>query len=347
MRFHADEIRVGEPFPKEVMRVMEQAGGNFPPASTRGYQLSIVTQLLQVIATMRHPGELFQWLASVIVQRFDVSIIQFWTCESDSSQLSAQLWAVAGQEPDLPAHVLTSEKVVMTVEYMPRGQRVSPPQRVEQVFPNYQASLLKRYGFSYCAYCLTDRKVQFAPVEYELSHKRASTGLAFIALLFLRRYPRQDLVPTISNILEQTVVIAESHGLLLPIAASTDRLFPPSGRQPGGPVSNAPQVAARAGPLPQELLQALPNLIPHPKQDARLLVSSNPFASAPPISDKQALRLYSVIDGRKTVAELCASTGMTLREVHTVLQTLLALQRIEIYTSDGRPVDGSLLFKDR
>jgi hypothetical protein len=327
--------------------MMEQAGGNLPLASTRGYQLTIITQLLQSIVTMRHPGEMFQWLASVIVQRFDVSIIQFWTCEGDGRQPAAQLRAMAGQISDLPVHVLTNEKVVTTVQYMPRGQRISPPQRVEQVFPNYQASLLKRYGFGYCAYCLTDRKLQFAPVEYELSHKRTSTGLAFIALLFLRRYPRQDVVPTISNILEQAVVIAESHGLLLPIAVSTDRLLPPPGRQPTGPVPTPPQVVAQAGLVPQELLQALPNLIPHPKQDAGLLVSSNPFASAPPISDKQALRLYAVIDGRKSVAELCSSTGMTLREVRTVLQTLLTLQRIEIYTPDGRPVDGSLLFKNR
>lgn len=325
--------------------MVEQAGGNLSPASTRGYQLAIITQLLQVIVSMRHPGEMLQWLASVLVERFDVSIIQFWTCESDGRQPSAQLRAMAGQVSDLPAHVLTNERVVMTVEYMPGGQRISPPQRVEQVFPHYQASLLKRYGFGYCAYCLTDRKVQFAPVEYELAHKRTSTGLAFIALLFLRRYPGQDLVPTISNILEQAVVIAESHGLLLPIAAITDRLPTPSGRPPTGPVPTAPQLVARAGLVPQELLQALPNLIPRPKQDAGLLVSSNPFASAPPLSDKQALRLYSAIDGRKTVAELCSSTGMTLREVRTVLQTLLTLQRIEIYTPDGRPVDGSLLFK--
>lgn len=325
---------------------MERAGDSFPPGSTRGYHLGIVTQLLQAIDTMHHPSEMFQWLASVIVQRFDVSIIQFWTCENDSSQPSAQLQAMAGQGPSLPAHVLMNEKVMMTVEYMSKGPPISPPQGVELIFPSYQASLLKRYGFSYCTYCLTERKVQFAPVEYELSHKRTLTGLAFIALLFLRRYPRQDLVPTISTIMEQAVVIAERHGLLLPIAAGTDRLLPPPGRQPTGPVSALPQVAARAShlPTPQELLQVLPDLIPRQKQDAGLLMSSSPFAGAIPISDKQALRLYSAIDGRKTVAELCSSTGMTLKEVHTVLQTLLTLQRIEIYTADGRPVDGSLLF---
>jgi hypothetical protein len=327
---------------------MGRAGDSVPSGSTRGYQLSIVTQLLQMIGTLHHPDEVFQWLASVIVERFDVSIIQFWTCENGSSQPSAQLQAMAGQDRSLPAHVLMNEKVMLTVEYLSKGQRISPPQEVGLIFPSYQASLLRRYGFSYSSYCLTKRNVQFAPVEYELSRKRTLTGLTFIALLFLRRYPRQDLVPTISAIMEQAVVIAERRGFLLPISVGMDHLLPP-GRQPTGPLSALPQVAARAGRLltPQELLQVLPDLIPRRKQDAGLLVSSSPFASAISISDKQAFRLYTAIDGHKTVAELCSSTAMTLKEVHSVLQTLLTLHHIEIYTPDGKPVDGSLLFGNR
>jgi predicted ArsR family transcriptional regulator len=75
------------------------------------------------------------------------------------------------------------------------------------------------------------------------------------------------------------------------------------------------------------------------------MLSSNPFASPVTISDKQALRLYQAIDGRKTVAELCSSIGMTINEVRTALQTLLNSQRIEIYTAEGRPADTGLLFK--
>lgn len=308
---------------------MERADDAFSPQSTRRYRLTIFTQLRQAIEAMRRPEEMFQWLASVIMQLFDVSIVQFWTCESGwPDQPSAQLRAMACQDPSQPAFAV-SEKVVMTVEQISREPRISPPQPVEQVFPNYLASLLKRYGLSYCAYCSIDRNVRFTPVEYALSHERTSTGLTFIALLFLRYYPRQDLISTISIILEQAIAVAENRRLLLPVAASFGLLSPP-------------QEA-----LSQEPLLVLSDLIPRLKQNAGLLLSNNPFAGPVTISDKQARLLYEDIDSRKTVAELCSSTGITLKEAYTALQTLLTLQCIEIYTPEGLPVDVALLFKNR
>jgi hypothetical protein len=205
------------------------------------------------------------------------------------------------------------------------------------MFSADQASLLKRYGFGYCAYCWLDRNVCFAPVEDALAHERTSTGLTFIALLFLRSYPRRDIIPALSVILEQAVVVAENHRLLLPAAVNTDRLPSPQGRQSTGPISAFSQVAtstSRSLPqgerLPQDPRSALADRIPRLTQDAHLLVSSSPFARSATISDKQALRLYASIDGRKTVDELCSSSGMTLREVQAALQTLLNLRRIEI-----------------
>jgi len=217
--------------------------------------------------------------------------------------------------------------VTMTVEHISREQHIFPPQMVEQVFPHFQASLLKRYGLSYCSCCWIDRNVYFAPVEHTLSHERISAGLTFIVLLLLRRYPHQDLMPTISIILEQAVGIAENRHLLLPFAASAGHLSPS-------------QEAS-----PQEPLAALLGLIPRLKQDARLLVSNNPFASSVTISDKQTLRLYTTIDGRKTVDELYSSTGMTLKEGYVALQTLLNLQYVEMYTPQGQLVDIALLFE--
>jgi hypothetical protein len=76
-------------------------------------------------------------------------------------------------------------------------------------------------------------------------------------------------------------------------------------------------------------------------------VSDSPFSSSATISDKQALRLYTAIDGHKTIAELCRSTGMSLKEVLPALQALLALHRVELYTPDSRLVDTALLFKNR
>ena len=313
----------------------------FSSKNTRGYRLTIVTQLLQAIETMHRPEEMFQWLASAIVQCFDVSIIQFWTRESGWSgwaETSTQLRALDSQDRSLPAYMI-SEKMTMTVEHISKEQRIFPPQPVEQLIPHFQASLLKRYGLNYCAYCLIDKNVSIAPAEYTLSHDSTSVGLTFIALLLLRRYPQQDLIPTISIILEQALGIAEQHRLLLPVAAGSGRLSLPDRFSRHPERSEGSQE-----PLPQEAPSALLGLIPRLKQDGRLLVSSNPFASSVTISDKQALRLYTAIDGRKTVDEL-RSTGMTLKEVQTALQTLLKLDCIEIYTPEGQPVDAALLFK--
>ena len=304
---------------------MERADDTFSLQRTRGYRLTIFKQLQQAIEAMHRPEEMFQWLVSVLVQRFDIPILQLWTRESGpSGQPSAQLRAMASQDSSQPAY-LVSEKVAMTVERISRGQRMLLPQPIEQVFPQYLASLLKRYGLGYCACCLIDRDVRFASVKYALPQERTSTGLTFIALLFLWKYPHQDLISTINITLEQAIVVAENHGLLLPVAANSAR-------------STVPQEAFSQEPLP--------GLIPRLKQDAGLLLSSNPFASPVTIADRQARRLYEAIDSHKTLAELCSSTGMTLRDGYTALRILLTLQCIEVFTPEGWPVDAALFFKN-
>jgi hypothetical protein len=308
---------------------MDRADNFFAPQSTRGYRLTIFTQLKQAIEVMQQPEELFQWLASVIVQRFDVSIVQLWSFENRlPGQPSTQLLAMASQNPAQPLHVI-NEKVAITVEHISSGQHISYTQPVEQVFSSYVATLLKRYGLSYCAYCVINRNARSIPVGNALPQERASAGFICIALLFLRRNVDQDLISTISVILEQAIVLAENRRIFLPVVANSDLL-------------SLPQEA-----ISQEIPPALPGLVPRRKQDEGLMLSSNPFANPVAISDKQALRLYEAIDSRKTVAELCYSIGMDLKEAQSSLQKLLHLQQIEIYTLDGWPVDSTLLFNNR
>lgn len=314
---------------KEVVRMQGRADNTLFPQNIRGYRLTIFTHLRQVIETMHQPEQMFQWLGSVITQSFDVSIVQFWTCESNwSTQPSARLRAMAYQDPSQPVHLI-GEKVALTIEHICRGQYISFFQPVEQMFPHYLASLLKRYGLSYGAYCLADKNVRFPQAEYVLSQERALAGQIFLALLLLRYFPPQDLISTMSIILEQAIVVAESHGLLIPAAASPDGLSPPQ------------EAISQAPPL------VLSGLVPRKKQDARLLLSSNPFANPVVISDKQALRLYEAIDNHKTVAELCRNTKMTIQEAQSALQILLSLQYISINTPEGEPADIDGLFTNR
>ena len=308
---------------------MDRADNFFAPQSTRGYRLTIFTQLKQAIETMHEPAELFQWLASVIMQRFDVSIVQLWAFENClPGQSSTQLLATASQNPTQPLHVI-NEKVAITVGQISGGQHISYPQPVELVFPSYVGSLLKRYGLSYCAYCVIDRNSSSTSNVNTYSQLSTPAGFTCTALLFLRQNVDPDVVSTISVMLEQAFVIAENHQLFSP-ALTTSNSFPLS-----------------LGVVTPEIPPALPDLVPRRKQDGGLMLSSNPFANPVAISDKQALRLYEAIDSRKTVAELCRIVGMSFMEAQQSLQTLLRSQQIEIYTLDGWPVDSALLFKNR
>ena len=100
---------------------MERADDTFSPQRTRGYRLTIFKQLQQAVEAMHRPEEMFQWLASVMAQRFEVPILQLWTCESGwPDQPSAQLRAMACQDFSQPAYMV-SEKVAMAVERISKG----------------------------------------------------------------------------------------------------------------------------------------------------------------------------------------------------------------------------------
>jgi hypothetical protein len=308
---------------------MEKADNFFTPQSTRGYRLTIFTQLKQAIESMYQPEEMFQWLASEIMQRFDVSIVQLWSSENRlPGQSSTRLLAMVSQNPSQPLHVI-DEKVAITVGQISRGQHISYPQPVEQVFPGYVASLLKRYGLSYCAYCVIDRIAHSCPIGNAYSQQSAPAGFICTSILFLKQNVDQDLIATISVVLEQALVIAENHHLFVPVVANSNSL-PPTQEI-----------------ITQDIPPALPDLVPRQRQDGGLMLSSNPFAKPVAISDKQVLRFYEAIDSRKTVAELCRIVGINLKEAQFCLQTLLRSQQIEIFTLDGWPVDSTLLFSNR
>lgn len=299
------------------------------PQNMRGYRLAVFTQLRQAIETMHSPEEMFQWLSSMLMQRFDVPIVQVWTCENGwTGQPSARLRAMTSQNPSQPIQAL-SEKAADTVERISKGQRITSPVPVERIFPAYLASLLKRYGLGICLYCVNSKSVDLAPERNAAMQGMATTGLTFIILCLLSQYPQQDLASAVTIILEQALAIAENRHLLLPVTATP------------GQIPALQQAPAQSTP------PALPGLVIRKKQNAGFMLSSNPFASSVTITDKQALRLFEAIDGRTPVAELIALAGMTLQEAQMALQTLLGLQCVEIYTPEGWPVDTTLLFKNR
>lgn len=309
---------------------MDRADHFYVPQNTRGFRLTIFTQLRQAIETMHQQDELFQWLTSVIIQRFDVSIVQLWSFENRMPGFSpsTQLLSMASQNPSQPLQAV-NEKVALTVGQVSIAPHVSYSQPVEQLFAGYVASLLRRYGLGYCAYCVVDRNRPSNPNSNLYQQQSSMAGFTCTALLFLRQNVDQDLVSTINVMLEQALIIAENCHLFAPVAANSNYI---------PPVQET---------FSQEVPPALPDLVPKRKQDGGLMLSSNPFAHPSGISDKKAQRLYDAIDGRRSVAELCRVVGLNLTEAQQSLQELVRAQQIDLHTLDGWLVDSTLLFNNR
>ncbi len=142
-----------------------------------------------------------------------------------------------------------------------------------------------------------------------------------VALLFCSQPPHPEIQRSISYISRLALQLAESSGLLLP---------------PPGTQTHAPGYKLR---LQQESLLALLELVPHRRQDTDLMTTSSPLSNSIIISDKKARHLYTVIDGRNNVKDLCAITHLDVKEISLALQLLLVEQHIQLYDPLGQVVD--------
>ncbi len=84
---------------------------------------------------------------------------------------------------------------------------------------------------------------------------------------------------------------------------------------------------------------ALWELIPRRTPNTETMRTSSPFARSTVTGDEQARRLYVAIDGRRTIAELAAMTGLETKDVSKVLPMLLQEHCIELYDSAGQFVE--------
>ncbi len=93
--------------------------------------------------------------------------------------------------------------------------------------------------------------------------------------------------------------------------------------------------------LPSTLLDLIPRHLP----DQEAMRISSPFANVPTaLKDEQTRRLYSAIDGKKTVIQLAVVTGLETEEMFILLCALLRENRIQVYDSAGLLVENTLLF---
>ncbi len=328
--------------------------GNDDNLSLRGageQQMALVAQLGQSILTMHHIDEVFQWLAYAIVQHFNIQLVQFWTNQiGQTGRLVTQLRTVVRRDPTIPEQIVVNDYVAYVAQRVTSERRSYQPQPVENLFPSYQSALLKRYGLNYCGACFLSKNMLLPPSETMFSSERSPVPLAMTTLLIIRQFPHPDVIPSITMVLEQAIIMAGNRNLLYMHAPRTGHDFtpqPPTQMQTPQPRTDydfAPHPPAQmqtplVQQMPQESVFMLEQLIPRRRQDADMLLTENPFASGALISDKKARRLHAAIDGRSSIADLCGAIGMSSKEAYSALQFLLGQQRIELYTPDGRPAN--------
>jgi len=106
-----------------------------------------------------------------------------------------------------------------------------------------------------------------------------------------------------------------------------------------GPKRAAPVTSASTPQV--QVKPVLSELIPRRVLGKDALRTRNPFAPSPLARDKQASRLYAVIDGKKTVAQLSVVTRLETKEITRALQVLLKENYIQIYEASGKLVESS------
>jgi hypothetical protein len=110
------------------------------PSSGRqnGQQLVIIGQLYRAAVNMRHIDEMFEWLARVIVQGFDVQVVQFWAWQCNrTGKISIELRTVVCQEVSLPQHIVTNYQVEATAAQILTGRQSYLLQMISNIFTAY------------------------------------------------------------------------------------------------------------------------------------------------------------------------------------------------------------------
>ncbi len=102
------------------------------------------------------------------------------------------------------------------------------------------------------------------------------------------------------------------------------------------PVSRRQVSANQPSPLRQQPLPDVRGLIPYRIESNELMRLYSPLAR----------RLYTAIDGRKNIETLCTITHLDLKEAYEALQILLARHRIQLYSPEGRRVEGLPIFNN-
>jgi hypothetical protein len=283
-------------------------------------QFTVLTQIIQVTATMRHIDEFLLWFTRMLTtSRFGIQTAQIWAMQlSSTGRALPQLRSVASQDTTLAENIIVNTNVSAVMARSLSDRRSSPCQPMDAIFSPHVSLLLKRHGLHYAAsYFLSDAVLLPPPMTGSFV-SQSPTPLALSLLLFLRQSPRSDVLPTVHSLLKQALPIVGSRGLLY--SAFQDPLSPSSSHYP----------VTRPGYM-------LFELVPHRIED----MTSSPFGS-PTLANMRVRQLLASINGRRKLAELCKLLQLEMKDILPMLQTLVKQRRIQICGPGGKPIDISL-----
>ncbi len=180
-------------------------------------QFTILTQIIQVTATMRHIDEFLLWFSNILTtSRFGVQIAQIWATQiSSTGRMIPRLRCIASQDTTLADNIAVNTNVGIVVARCLADRRSSPCQPVDMIFSRHVSILLKRHGLYYSAiYFFSDAALLPPPMVGSSLH-RTPTPLAISLLLFFRKSPQPAVLATVYSLLKQAIPIVGNHGLLL------------------------------------------------------------------------------------------------------------------------------------
>jgi hypothetical protein len=288
--------------------------------------VAVISQLMQYATSVQHIDDLLQWVANAIVRGIGIGAIQLWTMQAYiTGQQHVELRIAKQHLPlPLPRNAYMSPQAVSVIErvFHERHNVMSTP--VKNIFSPPQADLLGQYRLSYWTSFFFYKNDLLPPIKGKLAPGKISTPLCMVVSLFSQQPLPQQNVRATNFILEQSLRIA-----------ATRQLFSATQDEPLKALSQESKLAT---------IQALQRLVPHRTKETTVSQEQNPFAHAVIISERKARRLYAVIDGKKTVAELAPLANLDQQEMVESLQFLLKKQYIQIYESEGRLVEDLKIF---
>jgi hypothetical protein len=278
---------------------------SYESSSNEGMRpVAIVSQLLQSIVNIHHIDELLMWIANTMIQRSGIDTVQVWATQAHrTGALYIKLRASASQHLSQARGVSESTEVAVLIERMMRERRGIQSVPITNIFSQYQAAMLMQQNYRYWTAYFVSRDVLLPPMQRGSQEGEIATPLQLVFSFFTQQPLQTTQTRAIRFLVEQSLRIAISHNLLSPKT-----------QQPSG---------TGTGYLKADGQYEFAHHVPRKVQKEQIEQAENPFNSAVILSEKRSRQVYSLIDGKKDVAELALLTNMSQKEVLEVLQSLL------------------------